>query len=61
MPWTKHFHQSSNRPNSIQLSADDFGACYCGASVYYKVYPQVISVVGVIHGHRHPRSWLRRA
>lgn len=30
-------------------------------AVYYKVYPSVISVVGVIHGHRHPDSWLRRA
>ena len=29
--------------------------------VYYKVYPSVISVVGVIHGHRHPDTWLRRA
>ena len=28
--------------------------------VYYKVYPKVISVVGVIHGHRHPQEWLRR-
>lgn len=30
-------------------------------AVYFKWYPDVISVVGVIHGHRHPRSWLRRA
>ncbi len=30
-------------------------------AVYYKVCPQVISGVGVIHGHRHPRTWLRRA
>lgn len=29
--------------------------------VYYKVYPNVISVVGVIHGSRHPDEWLRRA
>ena len=28
--------------------------------VYYKAYPHVISVVGVIHGHRHPRIWYRR-
>jgi plasmid stabilization system protein ParE len=28
--------------------------------VYYKVYPKVISVVGVIHGSRHPDTWLRR-
>lgn len=30
-------------------------------AVYFKAYPKVISVVGVIHGHRHPNSWLRRA
>jgi len=30
-------------------------------AVYYKVYPSLISVVGVIHGHRHPDTWLRRA
>jgi len=29
--------------------------------IYYKVYPSTISVVGVIHGHRHPDTWLRRA
>ena len=29
-------------------------------AVYYKAYPHVISVVGVIHGHRHPRIWYRR-
>jgi plasmid stabilization system protein ParE len=28
--------------------------------VYYKVYPTVVSIVGVIHGHRHPDVWLRR-
>ena len=30
-------------------------------AVYYKLYPSCISVVGVIHGHRHPATWLRRA
>ena len=30
-------------------------------SVYYKVFSSVISVVGVIHGRRHPTKWLRRA
>ncbi len=30
-------------------------------AVYFKVYPNVISVVGVIHGRRHPRTWLDRA
>jgi hypothetical protein len=30
-------------------------------AVYYKVFPLTISVVGVIHGHRHPDTWLRRA
>ena len=29
--------------------------------VYYKVYRDLVSVVGVLHGHRHPRNWLRRA
>lgn len=29
--------------------------------VYYKLYPTVVSVVGVVHGHRHPEEWLRRA
>jgi plasmid stabilization system protein ParE len=29
-------------------------------AVYYKLYPRVISVVGVIHGRRHPTVWLRR-
>jgi len=29
-------------------------------AVYYKIYPSVVSVVGVIHGHRHPNTWLRR-
>lgn len=28
--------------------------------VFYKVYPAVISVVGVIHGSRHPDTWGRR-
>jgi plasmid stabilization system protein ParE len=28
--------------------------------VYFKVFPSLISVVGVFHGHRHPRTWLRR-
>ncbi|MGH7656210.1 MAG: type II toxin-antitoxin system RelE/ParE family toxin [Gemmatimonadaceae bacterium] len=29
--------------------------------VYYKVYEGVISVVGIIHGSRHPEQWRRRA
>lgn len=29
-------------------------------AVYYKVFPTVTSVVGVIHGSRHPDTWLRR-
>ena len=29
-------------------------------AIYFKVYDRTISVVGVIHGHRHPRTWLRR-
>lgn len=30
-------------------------------AVYYKCYPKGVSVVGVIHGHRHPATWLRRS
>ena len=30
-------------------------------AVYFKLYSTGISVVGVIHGHRHPATWLRRA
>jgi plasmid stabilization system protein ParE len=30
-------------------------------AVYYKLYPRTISIVGVIHGHRHPDTWLSRA
>ena len=30
-------------------------------AVYYKRYPRTISIVGVIHGRRHPSTWLRRA
>jgi toxin ParE1/3/4 len=30
-------------------------------AVYFKIYPTAISVVGVIHGSRHPNTWLRRA
>jgi plasmid stabilization system protein ParE len=29
-------------------------------AVYFKVYDRTISVVGVVHGHRHPRAWRRR-
>ena len=29
-------------------------------AVYYKLYPRMISVVGVIHGRRHPAVWIRR-
>lgn len=28
--------------------------------VYYRVFPRVISILGVVHGRRHPRRWLRR-
>jgi len=28
--------------------------------VYYRVHSEVISVVGIIHGRRHPRRWRRR-
>lgn len=30
-------------------------------AVYYKCYPNGVSVVGVIHGHCHPATWLRHA
>ena len=30
-------------------------------AVYFKSYAAGISVVGVIHGRRHPNTWLRRA
>lgn len=30
-------------------------------AVYFKSYATGISVVGVIHGRRHPNTWLRRA
>lgn len=30
-------------------------------AVYFKPYATGISVVGVIHGRRHPRTWMRRA
>jgi plasmid stabilization system protein ParE len=30
-------------------------------AVYYKIYPSAISVVGVIHGRRHPDTWLKRS
>ncbi len=30
-------------------------------AVYYKIYPTALSVVGVIHGRRHPSTWMRRA
>ena len=29
-------------------------------AVYFKVSDRTIAVVGVVHGHRHPRTWLRR-
>src|SRR5689334_249136 len=29
-------------------------------AVYFKVYDRTVAVVGVVHGHRHPRTWLRR-
>jgi plasmid stabilization system protein ParE len=29
-------------------------------AIYYRVFPDVVTVVGVIHGRRHPRRWRRR-
>ena len=28
--------------------------------VYYRVFPDAVIVVGVVHGRRHPRRWRRR-
>jgi toxin ParE1/3/4 len=30
-------------------------------AIFYQITPKAIVVVGVIHGHRHPREWMRRA
>jgi plasmid stabilization system protein ParE len=30
-------------------------------ALYYKIFPRTVSIVGVIHGHRHPDTWLSRA
>lgn len=30
-------------------------------AVFYRIMPNAIVVVGVIHGRRHPREWKRRA
>lgn len=30
-------------------------------AVYFKIYARTVSVVGVIHGNRHPDNWLARA
>jgi len=30
-------------------------------AIFYRVLPNAIVVVGVIHGRRHPREWRRRA
>ncbi|WP_437548616.1 type II toxin-antitoxin system RelE/ParE family toxin [Sorangium sp. So ce367] len=30
-------------------------------AVFYRILPDAIVVVGVIHGRRHPREWKRRA
>ncbi|MGH7628405.1 MAG: type II toxin-antitoxin system RelE/ParE family toxin [Gemmatimonadales bacterium] len=29
-------------------------------AVYYRMFPTTISIVGVVHGRRHPRHWRRR-
>jgi plasmid stabilization system protein ParE len=47
-------HVVSGRLRRVLLQGFPYG-------VYYKPYPSVISVVGVIHGHRHPNTWLARA
>lgn len=30
-------------------------------AVYHKIFKSGVSVVGVLHGNRHPATWLRRA
>jgi plasmid stabilization system protein ParE len=29
-------------------------------AVFYRVYPELVLVVAVVHGRRHPRAWQRR-
>jgi plasmid stabilization system protein ParE len=29
--------------------------------VYYRIFPEVISILAVVHGRRHPRRWIRRS
>jgi plasmid stabilization system protein ParE len=29
--------------------------------VYYRIFPNVISILGVVHGRRHPSRWIRRS
>jgi hypothetical protein len=29
-------------------------------AIYYRLFPDVISVVAMVHGRRHQRRWLRR-
>ena len=29
--------------------------------VFYQIHDDLVLVVGVIHGHRHPRAWHRRS
>ena len=49
----KRYQVIRGRLRRVLLEAFPYG-------VFYKVYPSVISVVGVIHGSRHPDTWLRR-
>ena len=50
-------------PESPPLVSKTSGGPCCLASpyaIYYRVFPDVVTVVGVIHGRRHPRRWRRR-
>jgi len=47
------YHVIHGRLRRVLLQGFPYG-------VFYKVYPSVISVVGVIHASRHPDTWLRR-
>ncbi|MBY0491140.1 MAG: type II toxin-antitoxin system RelE/ParE family toxin [Gemmatimonadaceae bacterium] len=50
----EHFPVVHGRLRRLLLQRFPYG-------VYFKVYAHSISVVGVIHGHRHPDVWLKRA
>lgn len=50
----EHFPVVHGRLRRLLLQRFPYG-------VYFKVYARSISVVGVIHGYRHPDAWFKRA